>query len=252
MKLGRKPVVYNRRSQHSAIKLAAHLMKLGSAPAISYDYITAVNNTTGGDWGMLGNDQYGDCVWADTGHALMLRTANASQIIIPTTEQVLAAYSAHTGFDPANPNSDQGDDETSATEYLQQVGFLGHKADAIASVDQTNLDHVKWCVQLFGHSRIGLNLPQAAMDQMDAGTPWDVGGDTTIIGGHDVPIFGYDYAFFYVCTWGKIQKMTTAFFQAYCEEAHAEIYSDWIRSQGTAPSGFDLDTLVSDLSTVTS
>jgi uncharacterized membrane protein YidH (DUF202 family) len=44
--------------------------------------------------------------------------------------------------------------------------------------------------------------------------------------------------------------MTPAFFAKYCDEAHAEIFLDWIRSVGTAPSGFAIDQLVADLTSL--
>jgi hypothetical protein len=52
-------------------------------------------------------------------------------------------------------------------------------------------------------------------------------------------------------TWGKPQKMTFAWFEKYCSEAYALVSKDWLRSNGVAPSGFDLAALESDLELVT-
>jgi hypothetical protein len=52
-------------------------------------------------------------------------------------------------------------------------------------------------------------------------------------------------------SWGKPKKMTLAWFQKYCSEAYALVSSDWLQSNGVAPSGFDLATLESDLQAVT-
>jgi hypothetical protein len=46
-----------------------------------------------------------------------------------------------------------------------------------------------------------------------------------------------------------LKKMTRAFWQAYCDEAHALLSPDWIAAQGS-PSGFDLAQLQADLSAI--
>jgi len=249
MKLGKHPARHTLHSMRGALILAQHLNDLGSPPTASDDYVAAVVKS-GKDWGMMGNDTLGDCVCADTGHTLMLRTANASTIVVPTDADVIALYEAVGGYNPANPdNTDNGCDESAMCDYLKATGFLGHKSDADGMIDPANLDHVKWAVQLMGHCRIGLNMPTFAMDQFDRNEPWDLNPPASqdIEGGHDVPIVKYDGQYFYVVTWGKLQAMTPAFFKQFADEAHAEVFFDWIKSTGTAPPGFDLEQLVSDL-----
>jgi hypothetical protein len=245
-KLGRWPARHTLRSMRSALVMARALDPLGAPPAASNDYTAAVTVP----WGILRNDTLSDCVCADTGHTLMLRTANASSIVVPTDNDVLALYEAVGGYVPGDASTDNGCVEADMCTYLQKTGFLGHRSDATGSIDPGNLDHLRWCVQLFGACRIGVNLPQSAMDQFDAGQPWDVGGDATIVGGHDVPIVKYDGDYFYVVTWGKLQPVTPAFITAYNEEAHAELFADWVRSQGTAPSGLDLEDLATKLAQI--
>jgi hypothetical protein len=250
-KLGRKPARFTRRTFRSGIVMSRALDALGDPPAVSNDYVSAVTVP----WGTMLNDQLGDCVCADTGHALMLRTANAGGIIVPTDAEIEQLYEVVGGYDPsqAQPNgdnpTDQGCDETSMCEYLQTTGFLGHKADAIGSVDPANLAHIEWCVQLFGTCRLGINLPQSALDQTDAGQPWDDIGDQNIVGGHDVPIVGYKGDTFLVVTWGQVQQVTRAFLAnaAYIEEAHSELFFDWAQAQGSTPSGLSFDQLAADL-----
>jgi hypothetical protein len=43
--------------------------------------------------------------------------------------------------------------------------------------------------------------------------------------------------------------MTTAFWRAYVDEAHALLSPDWLTAKGS-PSGFDLDQLKSDLALI--
>jgi hypothetical protein len=248
--LGRKPAVHTRKTLKSALVMAKVLDKLGPPPDVSNDYLAAVTAKVGVDWGYMGNDAVGDCTIADTAHAMMLRTANASEIVIPTTEECLALYSAITGYVPGNVTTDNGASEVDVCDYLERVGFLGHKSDATGVIDPSNTHHLKWCMQLFGSCRLGVNLPESAMTQSNTGQPWTVVPGSPIDGGHDVPILYYDKDWFYINTWGLITKVSPEFIAQYCDEAHCELYFDWVRSQGTAPSGFSLDDLASDMAGV--
>jgi hypothetical protein len=229
----------------SAIVMHRHLTALGHAPAVGNDYVSAVTVP----WGMYLNDSIGDCVCADTAHALMLRTANSSGIVIPTDADVLALYETVGGYNPTDPSTDQGCDETAMCQYLESTGFLGHKSNATGMIDPSNIDHIKWAAHLFGSVRLGFNMPVSAMAQFDNGRPWDIdpAADNSLDGGHDVPLVAYDSDFFHVITWGRIQAVTPAFFAKYCDEAHAEVFLDWIRATGVAPSGFNANQLVADL-----
>lgn len=249
MKLGRKPARHTLHTFKSALIMSRALDALGDPPAASNDYTAAV--TSRASWGMMGNDQLGDCVCADTGHTLMLRTANASSsIVIPADADIINLYEAVGGYVPGDESTDNGCDETTMCAYLRTTGFLGHTADATGAIEPTNLDHIKWCIQLFGSCRLGVNLPQSAMDQFNAGLPWDVNGDSTIIGGHDVPLVKYDGNGFWCVTWGSLQLVTPAFIVKYNEESHSELFFDWVQEQGTAPSGLDLADLAAKMASI--
>jgi hypothetical protein len=257
MKLGRKPARFTRQSFMRSHVMAAHLRALGPAPAASPDWLTAVAQKSAGGWGMDGNDQYGDCVFADCAHQEMLRTANVGTIWIPSVQEVLALYSACTGFNPSDPSSDNGADELSVIEYLTKTGWNGRKLDGHANLDPTQTEQLKWAVCIFGASRLGVNLPQSAMDQFNADQPWDYAGDDSPIGGHDVPLVKYVGDMFFVVTWGKLQPVTPGFMAAsypdgtpYVEEAHAELALDWINAMGSSPSKLNLSQLVADLRAV--
>lgn len=256
-KLGKKTATYSARSLRTALAMARHLDPLGTPPNASNDYVAAVDRVTGGDWGMMGNDMVGDCVIADDAHHHMLRTANTGAIEIPTTQQVLDQYSAVTGYNPADPSTDQGTNESDDDTYLMEHGFLGHKAAAQGRLEAANMNHVKWSVQLFGHVRLGIVVTQRMMDLFDAGEPWDMRriSWSEVEGGHDVPIVKYDPNYLYVVTWGKLQKLSYRGYAAICSnwvqagagESHVELMSDWVTSQGVTPSGLDMSTLEADL-----
>lgn len=246
---GKKPAVHTMHTMRSALVMQKHLSALGPPPTASNDYVAAVNAATGGDWGMMGNDAVGDCTCADDGHKLMLRSANsASKIVIPTADQILAQYTAITGYDGTpGDQTDEGADELTVCQYMKANGLLGSKSDDFASLDPNNFDFLKWGIQLFGAVRIGINLPNSAEDQFSADQPWAPVAGSAIEGGHDVPLVHYDSQYFYCVTWGKLQPVVPAFLPAYCDEAHLELFYDWIKEQGTAPSGLDLNQLDSDL-----
>src|SRR5579862_9538819 len=61
-------------------------------------------------WGMLANDQYGDCVCAAACHQSMLWTACASDEATFGDAQALKIYSDVTGFNPNEPSTDNGTD----------------------------------------------------------------------------------------------------------------------------------------------
>ena len=249
-KYGRKPAVHTKRTMRLALAMARTLDPLGTPPPLSKDYVAAVTNQDPDAWGMMLNDQLGDCVCADTGHRLMLSSANTGAIIIPTNEQIEKLYEYVGNYNPADPSTDQGCDETTMCAFLMKNGFLGQKIAGTGPVDPTNLAHVKWCVELFGACRLGINVPDYFETQFDNGQPWDVEGDpanANIIGGHDIPIVKYDGTYLYVVTWGQLQPMTPAALLAFTEEAHAELWDDWIAASGNAPSGVDLITLIKDL-----
>jgi hypothetical protein len=246
-KLGRRPAVHTRRTMRLGLAMARSLDPLGAPPAKSDDYTSAVEKQSPKGWMCWWNNTLGDCVCEDSGHQVMLHTANAGSIVIPEASDILALYEAVGGYVLSNPATDQGCDETAMGRYMQTVGLCGQKAAATGPVDPANVDHLKWAVQLFGACRLGVNIPQSAMTQFDAGQPWEpVADDGGILGGHDVPIVEYDSDFLYVVTWGKLQPVAWAWLVKYVDEAHAEVYPDWIRSGGTAPSGFDLQALLAD------
>ena len=258
---GRRPVRHTGRTRKSLKIIATHLMKLGPAPTETNNYIevtrTALKAAGLSNWGVMLNNNEGCCVCSDTGHVDEQRTANAGKIIIPADFDIQTLYEAVGGYDPSqtkpdgsNP-TDQGCDETTMEDWTStSTGFCGRKLDATGMVDFTNLDFLIWCIELFGSARLGINFPAWAMDAFNAGRPWGAppaGADTTIEGGHDVPLVDFRNGQFTCITWGVEQIVTAPFLTLYCEESHAEIAADWIQAQGMTPSGFDLNQLVNDL-----
>jgi hypothetical protein len=210
-KLGKLPAQPARPKLRFA-SIAAQL----EAPPASTDWVSGVQS-----WPMYDNDQYGCCVEAEMGHHVEQITRFGQGTTVEVTDaNVLGAYSAITGFDPAKPDTDQGTVIEDALSWWRKGdGLAGHAIVAYAAVDVSSATEVKQALNLFGGISIGFNFPSSAMDQFNAGKPWDVVKRSSIEGGHCVLVGGYDAQYFTCVTWGAVQKMTPAFWRAYVDEA---------------------------------
>jgi hypothetical protein len=207
------------------------------------------------DWGMLGNDRYGDCVWAGAAHEHMLINKVVHGIDVGFDDaSVLGDYSAVTGFDPNDPQTDGGTDVHVALSYRRKTGIADatgkrHQIGAYVSLDPKSWQHLEQAAYIFGAVGIGIEFPSSAMDQFNAGQPWDVVPGARNEGGHYVPTVGSLHAAdqVTVLTWGKHQVMTQAFYEKYNDEAWVYVTNEELRSNGTGLHGFDVEKLNSFL-----
>ena len=215
-------------------------MKPGvTAPAsVDYSHFPVV--------GMLGNDRYGDCVEAGNGHIVEQQTfiGQGTEFQVSTAD-VLNSYARITGFNPNDPNTDQGTILQDGLNDLRKVGFGGHTIAAFAQLNPSDMNSVKLAVSEFGAVSIGFAFPASAMDQFNSGQPWDYVAGSPIEGGHCVIVMGYDASYLYVITWGKIQRMTYAFWNHFVAsqggEAWVIISRDWVNNAtGVDVEGVDL------------
>lgn len=211
------------------------------------------------DWGMLGNDEYGDCAWAAADHLMMALDADSAIRSSFTTQTALADYSACTGFDPAagqpdaNP-TDQGTDMRVLLNYLRQRGVTDasghrHQATAYVQLDAQNLDHIYEACYLFQALLVGVALPSSAEPQFAQGEVWTPQRGDEIVGGHAILLIGKQDHFPFV-TWGRVQQATVAWWRAYVEQVYAIIGPDDFNQAGESPAGFDYAQLAADLETV--
>lgn len=200
-------------------------------------------------WGMLGNDQYGDCVWAGADHETMMLNAENERTVTFTPEDALADYAVVTGFDPANPATDQGTDVHAALDYRRQTGLRDsvsdrHKIGAYVSLEPGDWTQMLEALRAFDFVAIGFEVPDYAMAQFSAGKPWSYQKGGTIEGGHYVPVVGRPHvSMIDVVTWGATQQMTRAFFHAYCDEAYGVVSAESLNAKDVTPEGLDMDAL---------
>jgi hypothetical protein len=247
-KLGKQP----KRTDPRTLKLSRYL-KTSNLPAAppAVDWSKAVSQ-----YGMLLNDQLGDCVIAGMMHLAMGWQANAGLTpASPSNAEVVAAYSAIGGYNPAEPSTDQGCDMLQALKYWRNTGVSlgGQKSQivAFAEVDLTNDSEIKAALWLFGGLFTGFQMPKSA----ENATSWVVPsggvhgkGKPGSWGGHCAPLASEDgLGGFQAITWGGLMPTAHSFVADYCEEAYAVLSAEWIEKNGQAPSGFDLAALQADL-----
>ena len=246
--LGRNPAKHYAKT----LKLGNYLAPELPTPPASKVWSDAVQT-----WGQMLNNSEGDCVIAGGGHHHLLRTTLAGKPDMPTDAQVQAAYIAITGqegaaYDPATGANDNGCALEDALNYFRKSGQIG----AYASVNPTNLDHIRFTIDAFEGCYVGVALPISAQNQ----DVWDVSdpsltGDAAAgsWGGHCVLLVNYDADGFTCVTWGQTKKLTLAWWLAYANpqtaggEAYAIITPELLDGTGKVPSGFDLAALQADL-----
>jgi hypothetical protein len=195
----------------------------------------------------FGNASAGDCTCATMAQARMFLTAQASgKPVVTPTEDVIANYIAVTGnegaaYDPATGANDNGCNFLDVLKYHRKIGQIG----AFGSVGPSRLKDAIW---LFGGVCLGLSLPDDWEEQLPSGV-WDIlDAPPDRTNGHEV------YAMMYeregpviVATWGRYVKLTNKALDEMVDDRMAIVSPDWLRPDGTAPSGFDVQTLAADL-----
>lgn len=225
-------------------------------PALSYPP-PVTNWMKISNWPMMGNDTYGDCVEAAAGHMRQLWDSwTAPTTASWTTQQVLSIYSQVTGFNPNDPNSDQGTNIQDLLNMWRKTGFFGDKIVAFAALTPGNLEELRWGVEFFGAVMLGVALPLTAQGK----ATWTVdnlsgNGAPGSWGGHCIPCGAYDYTVpgvirNHIVTWGEVVPMSNNFYKAYSDEAWVIVTQDFL-SKGTTPGGLNLTQLLADMKTIT-
>jgi hypothetical protein len=197
-------------------------------------------------WPMMANDNYGCCTCSAVGHLVQLWTTANGNPFVPTDADVLAMYSAVTGFDPVDPNTDNGAVMIDVLNHWRNTGMAGHKLAAYARVRVGHHAAVKQAIAMMGGVCLGIAMP-AAWQRAET---WDLvrgyDGVPGSWGGHETPAVSYDDKTLTVITWGEPVKLTWRAFDKYVEEVQVPVAADWA-DDDLSPSGFDLQTLLADM-----
>ena len=203
-------------------------------------------------WPMLLNDQLGTCTCASAGHVAQQINFNGRDQNAPVTDNdTLTMYKAVSGYVPGRPETDVGATLQSALNYWRRNGTGGNKIAVFAQLRAADIDTVRMCIARFGSVYTGMWLSQGAMDQFNAGRPWTAVGRSKTLGGHCVPLMGYDADTFVCTTWGRVQPMSVEFYKSTFDEVWVPIDLDWLRANGVSPEGIDTTALNADYQSMT-
>jgi hypothetical protein len=242
MKLGRKAIKTDSRT----LALGKYLTPGLPPPPPAADWTKGITS-----WGMMMNDTLGDCTIAGCGHAVQVWSANNGKEVTVADSTIESFYEKWDGYVPGNPSTDNGGVELDVLNDWKKQGFAGNALAAFADPKVANLTEVRQSIALFGGVYIGLSLPITAQNQ----TVWDVvakGGAKAkpgSWGGHCVFVPKYDQHGFTCVTWGQLKTMTVAFWNKYCDEAHALLSPAWLSTKGS-PGGFNMAQLQADLNSI--
>lgn len=243
-KLGRRSIKTDART----LRLSKYLTALPPAP-VDRNWLRGVT-----EWGMMLNDNLGDCTCAACGHAIQIWTLNTGAEQTVYDAAILTAYEEWCGYNPADPGSDQGGIILDVLNDWRQHGEVlqGNKLSAFASVNVANPGEVRQAINLFGGVYIGLGLPVTAQTQTSwsyvPSTPDNAAGSW---GGHAVYVPKYSAAGLTCITWGEAMWMSNHFWHEYVDECYALLSEDWLNTRGAqSPSGFDLAQLQADLAAI--
>ena len=207
-------------------------------------------------YGMLMNDQLGDCTIAGALHLRQVLAAAAGNPWTPTDAEALQAYEQIDGYVQGNSSTDNGGILLNVLNAWKQNGIAGHTILGFASVNVQDFTEVMQAIALFGGLYTGKLLPKSAQTE----DVWhDISpNDGGVWGGHCTPDTDYDQGTvdgstattLGLITWGAVKEETLAFFQRYTDEAYVVIDPVFIEATGLSASGVNLAQLQADLALI--
>lgn len=232
--LGRLPV----RRDYRNLQFAKYLLPTLPPLPDKRLWQTPVSN-----WGVMGNDSYGNCVIVTTAHMLLAWRANELQDTRRITDAAVIDLSRTMG-------ALNGYNILDRLLYWRKTGMFADRLWAFTEVTPAATEQVQQAINLFGCLDIGVNLPSA----WQGSDEWDVGSGRAYRpgswGGHSVPLVGYDASHVFAVTWGDVVPMTWEALAYYSDEAYACIDKNWLAGDAVSPAGFDLESLHADLKQV--
>jgi hypothetical protein len=209
-------------------------------------------------WPVLLNDQLGDCVIAAMGHMIQQWTyfaTGGAGMQTMTDDEALAAYQEIGGYDPNDPNTDNGVCMLDALNYWRNAGIIVggklHKIGGYVATDPQNLLQARQAIWMFGNQFTGVQLPSSVEDANDWTVPdggiYSFAGQPGGWGGHCVPTMAESPETLTCVTWGERLKMSHNFFGDYCDEAYAVLSPDWLTAKGNSINGLNLAALQRDI-----
>jgi hypothetical protein len=256
LRLGKKPATRTKR----LLKFRDFLDKAALPPLPTGDF-GHDPLFVGKNIGMLGNDNYGDCVEAAGAHTVMLHQANAGNpkaLSLFSTESVLSDYSAVTGFKKNDPNTDQGTDMEEYVNFWRKTGIADasgtrHQIGAFLDVDPGNITELWYAMWIGQAVQIGVEFPSQWMDAFNKGPSglWGAVKRPTIDGGHCIVGSARTGGRGNIMTWGDDHpRLTVAGYQQFCDQVIVVVSQEQLHS-GKTDEGYDWPGLLAALAEVT-
>lgn len=204
------------------------------------------------DYGMMLNDNIGDCTCAAVGHLIQTWTSEHGNELTLPDSAILKAYEDVGEYNPNDPSTDNGAHMLDVLNYWRGTGVGGHRINSFVEIDYRNINEVKAAINAFGGVYVGAMLPTSAQKQKTwtGSTARPLHGDDlpNSWGGHAIMAPAYDNSTITFITWGAKQKADWEWWVDYVDECYAIISDEWVAATMLAPNGFDLSALISDLS----
>ena len=212
---------------------------------------------------MFLNDRIGDCAIAGSIEEIRLANALRGVTVNFDDADAIANYSFITGYQPgpeitdpvdAPPNpTDQGTDVHDLYEYRKNTGFVDadgnrHKIVAYAGLTRGDFDELLIALSLFDMVGIGIQVPDFAEAQFEAGQPWHlVKRGFGIEGGHYIPIVGaQSNTVADLFTWGAKTGIEMDFYEKLNTVAVVALTEEMFTAD-KSPEGVDFNALAKDL-----
>lgn len=199
-----------------------------------------------GPWGMLGNDQYGDCGVAGLEHGF-----EAAAFITHETENYPTAQQAVDYYLTYTKGQDSGVVLSQYLAYVRSRRYFGKQVAAYAPVAVHDVPTLQTATWLYGFSYTGISvyegMENAAQSAPDPYWTWDsstlTGG---IVGGHCIPVVGYDDSWLYAVTWSNVVRISYPVWHQIADEAWAVLTGELEARRGDGH-GVSLAALQADL-----
>lgn len=197
------------------------------------------------------NDQLGDCAIAGSIEEVRLANAIRGVTVNFTDTEALKNYSAITGYNPDDPDSDQGTDVHQLYQWRQSTGLVDadgayHKIVGYAGLTPGDWDELLIALSLFQMVGIGIKVPSYCEEQFEEGQAWHLEhGLQHIEGGHYIPVVNApndkQAGLF---TWGGNGGITQAFYEKMNTVAVVALTEEMF---ATGSTGVDFESLSNDL-----
>lgn len=212
---------------------------------------------TGLEWGMLGNDKFGDCYWASAAHEVMAEASQAGRDPRFATNQVLGSYAEYLGLGSIadlNESTDAGTYPRAGAKFRKKVGVKdknghGHRIGAYTFIEEPNYDLIKSAIHDFEGVTVCVELPYSAEENFESGV-WDYVAGSEIAGGHAIAGTAVRDDKLIIVSWGQEVEVTEAFIDKYLQCVVVYVSGSVLDGEGKSINGLDISALKEKLAAI--